>query len=639
MTKLDSSDELEDKSGYDFPTRLLGHGTSDGSSAFRAVEHHEVPGAATSPRSTGFLVLALTFIFYNVVGMILVLHYNIVNGDGPSRVANAGYILFSRNPHLAAVGFVWNPLPSIAEMPILLFTKFWPALLTHGLAGTVMDAFFMTGAVWQVRQLCLDRGLPSTWRWIIVGGFAFNPMVILYAGSGMSEAPFIFFMLWSARRLLAWVRDDKIHHLIVAGIAMAFADLTRYEPIVAAVVASVLISFIAALRRPAFDWKMRFKVGAIDGVVFFFPVIVVFGAWSIASWIATGQLFAQFSSQYGNTSQLSFGTNSLQQFQAAAGGPIALSLRDILFLSPWLPAVIIVALLLAVKRVEVDFLIPISIFASVLAFEVYAQISGQTFPLFRYFILGIPFMVVMLILIWPYRGVSGQTFKPTPPPTEISEWWGRPVMAVESGLDAISKVAAVKRARSIADKVGSRFTFDDIQSKRGRQLGALILLFVMLSTAFVGWRGMLNPGIGTATEEQLNAVFYPAENPIKLSPYANSDYIATYLNRLHLSEGTVLVDTYVGWNVWMTSSNRKQFVITSDHNFVPALNAPYQKGILYILVSDPLQDGAVDAVNRRYPTLYKNGAGIATLVLSVPAEGSNEPWKNSWRLYKVIPTA
>ena len=37
----------------------------------------------------------------------------LVPGDALSRVANGYYTLFSRDPHLAAVGFVWNPLPSL----------------------------------------------------------------------------------------------------------------------------------------------------------------------------------------------------------------------------------------------------------------------------------------------------------------------------------------------------------------------------------------------------------------------------------------------------------------------------------------------------------------------------------------------
>ncbi len=41
--------------------------------------------------------------------------------DALSRVANAFYVLYSRDPHLGAIGFIWNPLPSLMEMVLLIF--------------------------------------------------------------------------------------------------------------------------------------------------------------------------------------------------------------------------------------------------------------------------------------------------------------------------------------------------------------------------------------------------------------------------------------------------------------------------------------------------------------------------------------
>ena len=41
--------------------------------------------------------------------------------------------------------------------------------------------------------------------------------VVFYGANGMSEAPFVFFMAWSVRRLIMWMVDDDVHHLIAAG--------------------------------------------------------------------------------------------------------------------------------------------------------------------------------------------------------------------------------------------------------------------------------------------------------------------------------------------------------------------------------------------------------------------------------------
>ncbi|MDF2830576.1 MAG: hypothetical protein K0R01_3859, partial [Mycobacterium sp.] len=80
---------------------------------------------------------------YFTIGTVLVLRYNMFDPDATSRVANAGYVVFSRQPHLSAIGFVWNPLPSMVEIPVLQFSRWWPELKTHGLASVVQSALFM----------------------------------------------------------------------------------------------------------------------------------------------------------------------------------------------------------------------------------------------------------------------------------------------------------------------------------------------------------------------------------------------------------------------------------------------------------------------------------------------------------------
>src|SRR3982074_579514 len=80
----------------------------------------------------------------------LVFGVHVVIGDALSRVANAQYVLFSRDPHLAAIGFVWNPLPSLVELIVLPFRSLWPVLAQVGFAANLMSALFMAGAVYQL---------------------------------------------------------------------------------------------------------------------------------------------------------------------------------------------------------------------------------------------------------------------------------------------------------------------------------------------------------------------------------------------------------------------------------------------------------------------------------------------------------
>src|SRR6476619_7497786 len=107
----------------------------------------------------------------------------------------------------------------------------------------------MAGAVVQVFGMGADRGLPRAYSAAIAVLFAVNPMIVFYGSNGMSEAPFIFFMSWAVRRLIMWMVDDDVHHLIVAGgIAMGLAYLTRYDAVASVAAAGIVVGTTTYLR-------------------------------------------------------------------------------------------------------------------------------------------------------------------------------------------------------------------------------------------------------------------------------------------------------------------------------------------------------------------------------------------------------
>ena len=116
-------------------------------------------------------------------------------GDAASREANAFYVFFSNDPHLAAIGFVWNPLTSVAEMPLILLKGIWPALTYDSFAANIMSSIFMAGACYQLYRLMEDLRVGRAARWALLACFALDPMIIFYGANGMSEALFIFTLL------------------------------------------------------------------------------------------------------------------------------------------------------------------------------------------------------------------------------------------------------------------------------------------------------------------------------------------------------------------------------------------------------------------------------------------------------------
>ena len=58
-------------------------------------------------------IFGISLVLNLVLAYFLFFVWHIGNSDALSRTANAYYVLYSRDPHLAAIGFVWPPLSSI----------------------------------------------------------------------------------------------------------------------------------------------------------------------------------------------------------------------------------------------------------------------------------------------------------------------------------------------------------------------------------------------------------------------------------------------------------------------------------------------------------------------------------------------
>jgi len=194
-------------------------------------------------------VFFASLVLYLAVGYWLQVRHGFIIGDALSRVSAAQTVLFSRDPHLAAIGFIFTPLTAMVQIPAIAISPLWPDMAERAFSGTIMSSMFMAGAVVQVFGMGADRGLPRAYSVAIAMLFAVNPMIVFYGSNGMSEAPFIFFMSWAVRRLIMWMLDDDVHHLIVAGgIAMGLAYLTRYDAVACIAAAGLLVGVTTYLR-------------------------------------------------------------------------------------------------------------------------------------------------------------------------------------------------------------------------------------------------------------------------------------------------------------------------------------------------------------------------------------------------------
>ena len=198
-------------------------------------------------------VWALTCVaVYLTVAALLDFRYLVFPGDANARMANGFYVLYSNDPHLGSIGFIWNPLQSVLDMVPLAFKGLWPALSANDFAASLVSVLCMTGAVWQLRAALAEWGVSRLPRLIIVAAFAFNPMILFYAGNGMSEGLYLFTLVATCRYLARWLQRDDVKSLAYAATALGLCYLTRIEavsPALFAAIAVVGVSYRRAVGR------------------------------------------------------------------------------------------------------------------------------------------------------------------------------------------------------------------------------------------------------------------------------------------------------------------------------------------------------------------------------------------------------
>lgn len=246
------------------------------------------------------LVLAHHTVFYN----------GIIPDDAYSRVLNAFYVFLRPEPHFAAIGFVWNPLPSLLEIPLTLFHHWWPSLVSRGYAGNIVSAAFYGIGLGNLYRAFHWLRLPRSVRWMWTILYALNPMILWYGANGMTDGMLAAALLGMAEGMLAFFETDDVSDLVRSGIWLAVGFLLRYEAVpVAALAGSGLI--IALLRRG----RSR---AYIEGMllVFELPIVYIAGIWMFTNWLIMKNPLYFLVSPYGNVSQIRTGSynNTLTRY-------------------------------------------------------------------------------------------------------------------------------------------------------------------------------------------------------------------------------------------------------------------------------------------------------------------------------------
>ncbi len=536
------------------------------------------PGGVTGRRAEGLGVFLFCLTVYLIVAVLLDFKYRAFSEDAFSRMANGFYILYSRDPHLAAVGFVWTPLQSLTDLVFLLGNHIWPALSHNNMAGSLVSALGMAGAAYQICCALREWGVSRVPRLVLTSFFAFNPMILFYAGNGMSEGLYLFTLITATRYLLRWIHQGDLRSLAYGAVALAFGYLTRNEAILAAILGAVAV-WAVTFGRANGRRSSRFRTATSDAVIFGIPAFIAAAGWAITSYVITGHFFEQFSSIYGNSQQ------ELRLHHKTFHGRILFEVHAVEALWPLLPVALIAAAVVSYRRRDPRLLAPLGVLGGALGFDLLAYLDNSIENFFRYFIVAVPLEVMVV---------------------------GALVAALQTSIAA--------RSTSIVDRSAHTGL---------RALGVLaaigIVLCTMIPATVTTGSAMFNPKIGSEEIQEIGFIFHnhPSATDLKYKNYYPQVLaLGNYFAGLHLPNGDVVVDNSTPCvpGVLTTVTQPKLFVIPNDRDFQRVLADPISFHTHFILEPDPTST-PITAPNLLYPSLWSTGSQFTKMVRQFPARG------------------
>lgn len=479
--------------------------------------------------------------------------WHVGNSDALSRTANAFFVLFSRDPHLAAIGFVWPPLPSLMQLFIVPITR-WLGHPTF--SGPLLSSVWGAIALVVLNLILAQLGVQRALRWWLLALTQLHPSFWYLAASGLAEI-----ILLGCLLLTIWgylLMPERVRSWAIAGTGLALGFLVRYEAL--AMIAGIVLAIAIQRWPPWRNWE-----SALEGRLLFVlsPPVYVVGLWLYFNWMFMNDpLFFQRSA-YSLAAAPDVARNvgwTHPLFMAMGNwlktGEYALTRlaqHNLAFLGA-IPLV----LALAYKRGNLQLIGLVILLVSVPAFTAFQVYAGTLATWMRYWFYAVPFATI-LIGAWHSQS-TGQI-----------RWW------VTTGLVAVFLASIPITLIAMSDPHTS---LDE------QRLSAYLI----------------------APEKQMLL----REQDDYWKDVQDAPKVARIVFE-HAREHLVMVDTARGYAPIMQYPHPERLVITTDRDFVTRLENP-PAFVDYILMLDPeTSGGGFNVIAARYPRLFENGASWAKL--------------------------
>jgi len=517
------------------------------------------------------IIFILSFLLNLVLAYLLSFVWRIGNSDALSRTANAYYVLYSREPHLAAVGFVWPPLPSILQLPLLPITK---ELGWVSFSGNIISALFGAGCLVMITRLLAKFKFPGIVRWILVALLQFHPDTWYLFSAGMAESIFLFFVLTALSGMMDLPRTMR--SWVVVGLSLCAAIYVRYEAL--AMVVGVALAVIVHLWKQSADWKAKTEGWLIATLL---PPVYGIIMWVFFNGSIMGDPLYFLRSVYSasNAPDVAKIAGLTHPYYLAWGNIVEAIKVGVVRSFQQSPAYLVMTALALLSiiwhRNRKGFGLFI-VMGSITSFTILQVYMGSLASWMRYWFYAAPFALVMAGIIHE----------------NLEHKWRLPFYLLLITLFIAGTPLSLQAMR------------DPQAGGDEQRLSALLL----------------------APEEEPGL-----REKDRYWAYTNDALIVAEAVDSFSEDGKVLVDASSGFSVILAVKNPQRLIISNDTDYFHQILANPIGTAEYMLTLDPeTQGGNRNTINLTYPALFENGASWATLVWD-----SGGQTINHWRIYEV----
>ncbi len=332
------------------------------------------------------VILALFFTFYLSIAYYLVFDLQLVFRDAVSRTEKAFLVFFDNSAKISSIGFIWTPLPSILQLPLVIFKP----LAKYGFSGNIISALFGALSCLYIYKFLNKSHLNFFSKIIFLLLFGLNPMIILYSANGMSEIIFVFFIILASWHLIKWNKTKRMTELILLGIILSLAFFTRYETIPLAITIGFLVIFLNY-------GKIKTRFNEIQGsiVLYFLPILFSVFLWIVANWLIMGDPFYFLRGEYSNIEQSNFIGGELKKLKGNLVDAIYYATKMIAHLYPVFFATLIYAIYKQFSKISLITISIIFLSLSIILFHILMLLKGVSYGWLRFYIYIIPFSFIL----------------------------------------------------------------------------------------------------------------------------------------------------------------------------------------------------------------------------------------------------